>query len=118
MEKELVGALFGDASEGGNRDASSGGDKDDGGVVLASRGGKKKGREEELMSAEEVLRRVLQGIARPLQVGWWSVPCRVLSLTREAKSCVYLCVWGVFLSHLTFFLYVEVGVLYSSGALF
>lgn len=70
MEKELVAALFGDSNDD-NPDNSSGngnGNKangQNGGVPVAGRG---KQEEEGLMSAEEVLCKVLQGIARPLQV--------------------------------------------------
>lgn len=90
-----MGALFGNAFEGGNGDGSGDvvdDDKDGSGVVLASssgrggtRGGKKQGRgmgREELMSAEEVLRRVLQGIARPLQVRLRRLS-RALSYTQD-----------------------------------
>lgn len=68
MEKELVAALFGGGS--GN-DSGNGGE--DGGVLApgdrAAVAGAAGGEDEGLMSAEEVLCKVLQGIARPLQVG-------------------------------------------------
>ncbi|CAN0398510.1 unnamed protein product, partial [Ectocarpus sp. 13 AM-2016] len=72
MEKELVATLFG----GGGNDSDSGGE--DGGALAPGDGaaGATAGEDEGLMSAEEVLCKVLQGIARPLQVG------RVLRLVR------------------------------------
>lgn len=63
MEKELVAALFGDGrSSGGGSDAGEEGEG-------AEENGGGQGAEDGILSAEEVLCRVLQGIARPLQVG-------------------------------------------------
>ncbi|CAM9625354.1 unnamed protein product, partial [Hapterophycus canaliculatus] len=88
MEKELVAALFGDGgdSSDGNGTGTGNGtgngtgskaDGENGGVSAAGRG---KQEEEGLMSAEEVLCKVLQGIARPLQ----SRVSTVLESVREA----------------------------------
>ncbi|CAM9855428.1 unnamed protein product, partial [Ectocarpus sp. 8 AP-2014] len=78
MEKELVAALFGGG--GGGNDSSSGGE--DGGALAPGDGaaGAAAGEDEGLMSAEEVLCKVLQGIARPLQ----SRVSTVLESVREA----------------------------------
>ncbi|CAM9239277.1 unnamed protein product [Ascophyllum nodosum] len=90
MEKELAGALFGDASDGDGAGgaavenqnggattalAAAAGDRDS---LVAGRRSKQQG--SALLSAEEVLRRVLQGIARPLQ----SRVSTVLESVREA----------------------------------
>lgn len=67
MEKELVTALFGSGS--GNGDGRSNGHAD--GEKRGGVGGSGEEEEEEvegILSAEEVLCKVLQGIARPLQV--------------------------------------------------
>eukprot|EP00903_Cladosiphon_okamuranus_P006045 g5962.t1 len=91
MEKELVAALFGGGSSksgsgGGNGDGRSnghaGGEEGD---RTGQGGGQGEGKEEEeevegIMSAEEVLCKVLQGIARPLQ----SRVSTVLESVREA----------------------------------
>lgn len=87
MEKELVAALFGSGSSGGGGNGNvrsnghADGDGEDGDVSASSSsggeagGGGKEDEEEGILSAEEVLCKVLQGIARPLQVGggnvWW-----------------------------------------------
>ncbi|CBN75179.1 conserved unknown protein [Ectocarpus siliculosus] len=83
MEKELVAALFGGGGGGGGgggNDSGSGGE--DGGALAPGDGaaGAAAGEGEGLMSAEEVLCKVLQGIARPLQ----SRVSTVLESVREA----------------------------------
>ncbi|CAM9314341.1 unnamed protein product [Pylaiella littoralis] len=88
MEKELVGALFGNGGGGGggssgnnvvDAEGSENGNRSrvaDG----AGGGGEDRGETEGLMSAKEVLSKVLQGIARPLQ----SRISTVLESVREA----------------------------------